>query len=142
MIWSGPAVLNQLNNRQVSLQIVCKRKDPVISSRTKAMSPRAAMVPSSSKVWQMGSADNSSTNACATNFRKTGRPGNSAAVCSVGFRGSPRASVWSHGSCLSRHGVGITTLDPLQNAKPSVLSEELATQSSFFTQRLPPLWRL
>ena len=113
-----------MNNRQFSLQIACKRKDPVISSRTKATSPRAAMVPSSWKVWQMGSADNSSTNASATNFQKTGRPGNSAAVCSVGFRGSPRGSVWSLGSCLSRHGDGITTLDPLQNAKPSVLSEE------------------
>ena len=70
----------------------------MISSRTKATSPKAAMVPSSWKMWQMGSADNSSTNASATNFQKTGRPGNSAAVRSGGFRGSPRGSVWSHGT--------------------------------------------
>ena len=38
----------------------CKRKDIVILFRTKATSPRAAMVPPSSKVWQMESADTSS----------------------------------------------------------------------------------
>ena len=35
----------------------------MILTRTKAASPRAAMAPPGSKVWQMGSADNSSSNA-------------------------------------------------------------------------------
>ena len=107
MDWSGPAASNQLNNRQCHTTLSsssCKREEAVITSQTKATSSRAAMVPPTPKVWQMGSAVNSSSNACATNFQKTGRPGNTAAVCSVSFRGSPPGSASSHGSCLSRHG--------------------------------------
>ena len=64
-----------MNNRQshtIFSRSLLESKDAVISSRTKPTSPRASMMLSSSKVWKLGSVDNSPRNACATNSLKTG----------------------------------------------------------------------